>query len=252
MKFLELRSDGNALRGCVHEPSGEPKSFPIIIAHGYFSANRIGPQRLFVNLSNYLCQKGYYVYRFDFSGMGESDGDISTIKFSNHVKDLQAIIEYVQARHQLNKVIVVAHCLGCNVTLSQVLDSPNCFREVIFLAPFYSNQIILENFFGKQKLEQLSQLKHVYRKGLYADYSFFAENTQTAFINSVNNTPITINAILPEDDQFIPLECNNETFRQAQRANVIRMKNADHNFLETQRKLLDLIWELLEDEKYTA
>lgn len=252
MKFIELSSGENILRGTIHQPAKEYKQYPIIIVHGYFSANRIGPQRLFVNISNFLCEKGYSVYRFDLSGMGESDGEIANIKFVNHVKDLEIIIDYVRKQHQLNKVIVIAHCLGCNITLNEVLERPHIFREVIFLAPFYSNPIIMEKFFGEEKLRELSSAKYTYRKGLYADYSFFIENTQVNFIENINSTPIVINVIIPEADQFIPIECNNETFKKTEKIKLINLKNADHNFLETQNKVINVICELLEDERYSA
>lgn len=252
MKFIEISCHNKILRGSVHCPKYNSIPYPIIIVHGYFSANRIGPQRLFVNLSNYLCEKGYSVYRFDLSGMGESDGDISNIKFNDHVKDLNTIINYVRRQHNYNKVIIIAHCLGCNITLNVVNTQPDAFREVIFLAPFYSNLIIMERFFGKEKLRELSSEKYTYRKGLYADYSFFIENTQENFITNINLTPITINVVIPEVDQFIPVECNNETFKHTEKAKLIWLENADHNFLETQHSLINTICELLDDEKYST
>ena len=248
--YEEVECDSLTLRGVCHHAENRDE-YPVIIVHGYFSANRIGPQRLFVNMANYLAQNGHFVYRFDLCGMGESDGNISDVKFADHVKNLDSIIKYVQAKHNYKKVIIIAHCLGCNIALSQVLTVPRVFREVIFLAPFYSNHLILEKFFGEEKLKELATAKFTYRKGLYSDYSFFAENTQDDFIERINSTPVTINVILPESDQFIPLECNEETFSRAKKIELIYLQNADHNFLETQDELIMKIMELLRDEKFT-
>ncbi|MCH5151545.1 MAG: alpha/beta fold hydrolase [Clostridiales bacterium] len=252
MKYIELHTEKGVLRGMVHRAAGKANPYPIVIVHGYFSANRVGPQRLFVEISNFLSSRGYNVYRFDLSGMGESDGDISNIKFGDHVDDVETIINYVRKQHHNKRVIVIAHCLGCNLTLARVLSNQDAFREVIFLAPFYSNDVIMNKLFDDDKLKELVNAKYTYRKGLYADYSFFAENTQQDFIASVNATPITINVILPEEDQYIPLECNKETFCRADRINLITLAGADHNFLQTHDEISSIILELLQDEKYTV
>lgn len=252
--YEEILSNDSILRGMCHhaEETNANNNYPVVIVHGYFSANKIGPQRLFVNIANRLAQMGYNVYRFDLSGMGESDGEISDIKFPDHVRDIDSVIKYVQNKHNRRKVIVIAHCLGCNITLSQVISTPDVFREVIFLAPFYSNRLIMERFFGEKQLNELTTAKHTYRKGLYSDYSFFAENTQNDFIMKINATPITINVILPMDDQFIPLECNEETFGRSAKIKLVHLQKADHNFLETQEELISTIMELLSDEKFTV
>ena len=248
--YEEIRDNNIVLRGMHHYPQHDGEC-PIIIVHGYFSANRIGPQRLFVNLANYLANEGYHVYRFDLEGMGESDGDISKVRFSGHVENLSKIIDAVYNKFHKN-IIIIAHCLGCNITLSEVIDRPDIFREVIFLAPFYSNRLIMNRFFGRKKIRELSTKKCTYRKGLYADYSFFSENTQDDFKRKLSKTQSTINVIIPKNDQFIPFKCNFETFSRLNNINLIYIDKADHNFLETQNELLELVKRLLQDDKYTA
>ena len=49
ISYMEINSNGRCLRGMVHH-SQTASSIPIIIVHGYFSANKIGPQRLSIAL----------------------------------------------------------------------------------------------------------------------------------------------------------------------------------------------------------
>ena len=242
-------SQGKCLRGFVHE-SQIDRAIPIIIVHGYFSANKIGPQRLFFLMAQKLTQLGFQVYRFDLSGMGESDDIISNITYGDHVNDLHAIILNVRKIHDNARVAVVAHCLGCSITLSNIVSNPTWFREVIFLAPYYSTKEILANFFNECSLKQLIAENYTYRKGLYAHSSFFTESKKDEFVDNLYSISTIINVIIPTNDQFIPLEGNLKTFINSSRIIVRLIEGADHNFLEKRDEVIDLVGELLGDDKF--
>lgn len=250
MYYLEIENCGRILRGMYHEGK-DTNSFPVIIVHGYFSANRIGPQRLFVKLANTVANLGFHVYRFDLSGMGESDGDINNITFNDHVSDVHTILEFVKNRHHGLRITAIAHCLGCNVTLANINYYPEMFREVIFLAPYFTTQEVLNRFFSTKAIEQLISMDYTYRKGLYVHASFFKSSKQTDFVNMLKKTTITLNVIIPEEDQFIPLHSNKEVFDQINIAKMIYLPKSDHNFLETNDILMKMVKGLLTDEKFT-
>lgn len=251
MEFIEIESNGRTLRGMLHKHQTECKeALPLVIVHGYFSANKIGPQRLFVHLANEISKREFDVFRFDLSGMGESDGIIDNIKFDDHVKDIENIIRTMKEKYN-NRVAIVSHCLGCNTTLENVLTHSDWFREIIFLAPYYTTEDTLSRFFGEISKKQLYEESYTYRKGLYAHSSFFKRSMQTHFIDAIKKAKVTINVIIPENDQYISLESNNDTFKGIEKINLNYIKNADHNFLESQKELICLIERLLLDEKFT-
>ncbi len=249
MNYVEIYNHGNILRGMCHR-SNNSDSYPVIIVHGYFSANRIGPQRLFVKLADSIQVNGFDVYRFDLSGMGESDGDISNTTFIDHVKDVKCIIDYVQSIHN-KKVILIAHCLGCNVSLTNIIEFPGLFREIIFLAPFFTTPRTISAFFSHDAIQQLSNENFAYRKGLFAHGSFFKESKQNVFIDQLNKSSVTLNVIIPERDQFIPLESSRDIFDNISFINTIYLPNADHNFLEYNNEVISCVLRLLNDEHYT-
>lgn len=252
MRYYEIYNNGKLLRGMCHEAINHDSCLhPVIIVHGYFSANRIGPQRLFVKMANTISKHGFDVYRFDLSGMGESDGDISNITFSDHVDDVKKIVEFVQTKHYNNKVCVIAHCLGCSTVLSNVISNSSLFREVIFLAPYYTTDQVLAAFFSQESIVQLSNENHTYRKGLFAHASFFLESKESVFVNSLNKCHVMINVIIPENDQFIPLSSSKHIFEGLPKINTMYLPGADHNFLEVNDLLISKTLEMLCDEKYT-
>lgn len=252
MEYIEINSNGKVLRGMLHKGNASTDSLiPLIIIHGYFSANKIGPQRLFVRMANKIAKNRFDIYRFDLSGMGESDGEIDDIKFSDHIADVENIVKEIRAKYN-KRVSVVSHCLGCNITLENVLKNSEWFREIIFLAPYYTTDDILSNLFDETSKKQLYEENYTYRKGLYAHKSFFEGSKQSVFIEKIKKVEVMINVVIPNKDQFISLEDNKKTFKGVEKVNLLYVNEADHNFLRHQEELINLVEGLLLDEKYTV
>ncbi len=74
MEPLELQHGDLTLRGTRY-PGGHAGH--VLLAHG-FSSNRMGNNRMFVELARALAAEGFDVVSFDRAGHGESDGRFST------------------------------------------------------------------------------------------------------------------------------------------------------------------------------
>lgn len=64
-----------------------------------------------VNISRALTQQRIAVLRFDFTGLGESEGDFADTTFSSNIQDLLAAAEYME-RELEAPAILVGHSLG--------------------------------------------------------------------------------------------------------------------------------------------
>lgn len=238
MKFFTVVSYNKELRGLIHEGISEIKPI-IIIIHGYFTSNKIGPNRLYYQLAEELKKNGYTVVRCDLRGMGESEGDIKEINFHDHVEDVNKIIDYVSKKYQ-RKIIVIGHSFGCLTVIENILSCPDKFHKVVFISPIHSSQKTLSAFFtDNNTILALINNGYTYRKGLYVSYSFFNEDLS---LNSVSlkfrNICIPTTVLIGDNDQFLEIEeflefCVNSNLKP------IIVKDGDHNFLdETARKSL--------------
>lgn len=63
------------------------------------------------NVSRSLTSKGFGVLRFDFTGLGESDGDFEDTNFSGNVEDLIAASEFLESNYMAPSLLV-GHSLG--------------------------------------------------------------------------------------------------------------------------------------------
>ena len=99
--------DENLLAGILHNKKNDDDSI-VISAHG-FGANK--NYWILKELSKYLDKKEIASMRFDFTGAGDSEGDVADSNLEQMVDDLNAAIEHAKHRGY-RKIIVAAHSLG--------------------------------------------------------------------------------------------------------------------------------------------
>lgn len=68
-------------------------------------------------LSRLLAEQGYGVLRFDFTGLGNSEGDFSTTNFSTTQDDLRCAINFIEKNHEA-PCYLMGHSMGGTTALS--------------------------------------------------------------------------------------------------------------------------------------
>lgn len=245
--YFEVDSDGKILRGMKHI-SEQHKEIAFILVHGYFSSNKIGPHRLYVNIANEISSRYGDCYRCDLTGMGESDGDITNVTLDAHIKDLKNILQHV-TNDCRKDIIIISHSMGCNLVLGLMQSASYRFRGIIFLAPFFGSEEIFKNVFHQSnQIKDLETQGYTYRNGLYADKSFFDDNTHfNSFIKAINTSKTAINIIAAKSDQFIPLEMNELLRKTGENVTFVYIDDCDHNFLTKQSELIKNLCEIIEN-----
>lgn len=107
-KVIFPNSEGVELKGYLELPlNQEPHNF-VLFAH-CFTCNK----NFFAvkNIARALSENGYGVLRFDFTGLGESEGDFSDTNFSGNVEDLIAAASFLEKEHKAPSILV-GHSLG--------------------------------------------------------------------------------------------------------------------------------------------
>lgn len=93
-------------------PAAEGHRSVVVLAHGFLSDRRANGR--YDVLAEEYAALGHAVLRFDFSGFGESDGDV--VDGDRLVADLHAVLDHVAALG-LQDVLVHGHSLGSAVAL---------------------------------------------------------------------------------------------------------------------------------------
>jgi putative redox protein len=77
-------STGASLSGVLHTPEGPPRG-SVLLAHCFTCSKELHTQ---TRLADALANGGYAALRFDFTGLGGSDGDFGSTTVSHDVRDL--------------------------------------------------------------------------------------------------------------------------------------------------------------------
>lgn len=85
----------------------EPHTF-VLFAHCFTCNKDFFAVR---NIASALSKNGYGVLRFDFTGLGESQGEFADSNFSGNVEDLIAAAEFLEKEHQAPSLLI-GHSLG--------------------------------------------------------------------------------------------------------------------------------------------
>ncbi|MFP4229408.1 MAG: alpha/beta fold hydrolase [Salinivenus sp.] len=111
MPFEKIRfpnAEGDApLAARLDRPDGPEKAWAVF-AHCFTCSKDL---RAVGAITRALNRKGIAVFRFDFTGLGESEGDFADTNFSSNVDDLVAASDYL-AKHHRPPRILVGHSLG--------------------------------------------------------------------------------------------------------------------------------------------
>lgn len=108
-----IGSMGDMLAAKLDMPSdGEP------IAYALFAHCFTGTKDILASshIAKTLVRKGLAVLRFDFTGLGDSEGEFENTNFTSNVEDLIAAAQYLKDHHAPAKLLI-GHSLGGSAAL---------------------------------------------------------------------------------------------------------------------------------------
>ncbi|MBL8499423.1 MAG: alpha/beta fold hydrolase [Nitrosomonas sp.] len=123
-------AQGESLSGLLEMPSGAIKSYALF-AH-CFTCSKDNPAAARIALA--LADRGIAVLRFDFTGLGNSQGDFSNTNFSSNLQDLLAAAHYLE-QHYAAPALLIGHSLGGAAVLAVAQDLPQVNAVVTIGAP---------------------------------------------------------------------------------------------------------------------
>ncbi|SCY09306.1 putative redox protein [Nonlabens sp. Hel1_33_55] len=107
-KITFQNADGKDLSGRIELPVDQKPHNFAIFAHCFTCSKNFTATR---NITRALTGAGFGVLRFDFTGLGDSEGDFGDTNFSGNVEDLLAAVEYLRVNHQA-PTLAIGHSLG--------------------------------------------------------------------------------------------------------------------------------------------
>ena len=123
-------SGGDTLAARLELPVGEPRSY-VLFAHCFTCGKDIFAAR---RIAEALTGLGFAVLRFDFTGLGASEGEFANTNFSSNVGDLLAAADYLRAEREA-PAILIGHSLGGAAVLAAAGQIPEVQAVATIGAP---------------------------------------------------------------------------------------------------------------------
>lgn len=130
-------AQGVALSARLEMPADERPLAYAIFAHCFTCSKNY---KAVVNISRALARSRVAVLRFDFTGLGESEGDFADTTFSSNVDDLVAAADFLEAEYEA-PAILIGHSLGGSAVLQAARRVPACRAVVTINAPAEPQQV---------------------------------------------------------------------------------------------------------------
>lgn len=141
IKVRFMNSRGYFLDGRLETPVNQPITDYLIFSHCFTCSKDILTA---YRSSRLLARAGYGVLRFDFSGLGDSEGDFSTTNFTSTVDDLRSAIAFLQEQHR-PPGILIGHSLGGTTSLATAVNA-DCIKRVVTIASPSQPAHVLHHF----------------------------------------------------------------------------------------------------------
>ena len=129
-KLTFLNQQGQHLAALLESPNTKPIAYALF-AHCFTCSKDIAVAS---RVSRALAARGVAVVRFDFTGLGNSEGDFANTNFSSNVADLICAVDHMRDALEA-PAILIGHSLGGAAVLSAAGDVPEVRAVVTIGAP---------------------------------------------------------------------------------------------------------------------
>jgi len=226
------------LSGVLHLPEGaDQRKVPLIVfVHG-FIGSKVGEHRLFVKAARYFTDRGYAVFRFDFSGCGESDGDYADVTVTKQLSEVQSVLNYVSMLPEIdaNNIILIGHSLGGAVaSITAAIDRR--IRKLILWSPVGKPYKDIAGILGESAMEIAAINGVVDYDGFYVSQAFLTDLKNHHPLEAIRSYQEAALIIHAQQDKDVPKEhavrysVSLQQRSVPERVNTHYIEGADHTF----------------------
>jgi len=130
-------ASGAMLSARLDAPDGPPLAYALF-AHCFTCSKET---KAATSISAALAERGIAVLRFDFTGLGGSEGEFANTNFSSNVGDLVAAADFLRKNHRA-PAILIGHSLGGTAVLAAAPDIPECTAVATIGSPFDPEHVL--------------------------------------------------------------------------------------------------------------
>jgi len=212
------------LTGIVHIPERKPKAFALF-THCFTCSKNI---KAVGHISDSLVRSGIGVLRFDFTGLGESEGDFSDTNFSSNLEDIYDACEYLK-NNFIPPSILIGHSLGGAAVLHVAGDIESC-KAVVAIASPSSPEHIIRHIPNRDEIEKKGEaVVNIAGRSFKIKKQFVDDIKDQKLIERIKNLNRALLILHSPFDNVVGIDNAGELFLAAKHPkSYVSLDKADH------------------------
>ena len=132
-------ASGLMLAAALEKPAGAVRAY-VLFAHCFTCSKDIKAARI---ISRALRAHGFAVLRFDFTGLGSSQGDFANTNFSSNIEDLAKAAAFLERDYEAPRLLV-GHSLGGAAVLAAAPQIASVQAVATIGAPAHADHVVAQ------------------------------------------------------------------------------------------------------------
>ncbi len=217
-------SQGVQLAGSLETPDGEPRAY-VLFAHCFTCGKDIAAAS---RVARALTRQGLAVLRFDFTGLGSSDGDFANTNFSSNVQDLIAAADFLRTEYRAPSLLI-GHSLGGTAVLQAAPKVAECRGVVTIGSPSSASHVAHQFACDIDAIEADGEAEVTLASRKFTIKKQFIDDLRAWDSSELGNLDSALLVMHSPVDQTVAIG-NAETIYRAARhpKSFVSLDNADH------------------------
>jgi alpha/beta superfamily hydrolase len=219
-----VNSTGNRLSGILDTPEDSPPEAFVLFAHCFSCTKDFTAA---YHISKTLTQASLAVLRFDFAGLGASEGDFAETSLSSNVSDLVAAADFLQSKYDAPRLLI-GHSLGGAAVVLAAGKIATSSAVVTIGAPSEAEHVIQHLDTTASKMDGKSGIP-LRGKPLQVNPPFVQDVKQIRLSQAIASLKRALLVLHAPGDQVVPIEHAAKIFLAASHPkSFISLDTADH------------------------
>jgi len=213
----------------------------VIICHGYQNTKS---DRKFIRLARALRDVGILVFRFDFEGCGDSEGNSKEIMVEKEVSDLnlayQTVLKECDVDHK--RIAFVGASLGAVVASLFVEKFKVQVKTLVFLSQGFRQKELFKGWYTKEDSAEIKKKGKLIKGEKEIGIDYYSENKNKDYSSVFSKLNLPILLIHGKEDKDVPAKFSEELAKRYKNITLKILPKSNHKFddFASQQKLIEL------------
>ncbi len=224
-------ASGEKLAAALELPSGRPRAYALF-AHCFSCSKDIKAAR---EVARELRSRGFAVLRFDFTGLGASEGDFANTNFSSNVDDLVQAADFLRREFEAPQILI-GHSLGGAASIVAASRMPEVRGVAVIGAPAEAAHVVAHIGEKRDEIERNGKATVALAGRAFTIKKQFLDDLDGQnVINAANSLDRPLLVLHAPFDQTVGIENASALFSAAKHPkSFVSLDSADHLLSKTQ------------------